>query len=120
MCRHGVGGYRTGVVVRPVRALRRVARAAMAPTAAPPNDRCPVCGRPIRVFRPLMMMIPLQPHPVELIVACRRQNATAHTRAELRDALERRRRAGPKTSSQELAELEEQLERHRRPPYEPG
>jgi hypothetical protein len=105
------------VVVRSTaRVVRRMMRAAMAPTAAPANERCPVCGRPIRVFRPLMMMIPLQPHPVELIVACRRQNATAHTRAELRGALERRRRAGPKTSSQELAELEEALERHRRPP----
>jgi hypothetical protein len=83
------------------------------PTGGGTNDVCPVCGRPIRVFRALIMMVWLQPHPQELVQACRLQNRTAHSAAELRQALERRQREGPKTSTQELAYLEERLRQGR-------
>jgi hypothetical protein len=57
-------------------------------------------------------MILLQPHPQELIQACRRQNGTAHSRAELAEALERRSREGPRTYTQAMADLEERLGEH--------
>lgn len=59
-------------------------------------------------------MILLQPHPVELIQACRDQNGTDHGRAELTPALERRRREGPqKTYTHAMADLEEQLRKRK-------
>jgi hypothetical protein len=90
--------------------LRRIGRA-LRWSAAVPTEPCPVCGEPIPVLRATPKMIRLEPHPVELIEACQRRNGTTHTRAELAAGLERRRREGPRTSAQQLADLEERLRR---------
>jgi hypothetical protein len=84
-------------------------RAMGRPAATGPNGTCPVCERPILVSRLTPEMILLRPHPQELIQACRNQNGTSHSRAELTRALERRRREGPQTYTQGMADLEEQL-----------
>ena len=105
---------RTGWGRRIARAARRAARALGRPRAIAPNATCPVCGRPISVVRATGGNIALEPHPQELTQACRRRHGTAHTRAELYAALDRRRRQGPRTSTQEMADLEDRL--RRRPP----
>ena len=55
------------------------------------------------------MRISLQPHPVELIQACRHQNGTTHSRDDLDHALERRRREHPATYTEKMANLRERL-----------
>lgn len=84
-------------------------RAMGRPAATGPNGTCPVCGRPILVPRLTPDMILLRRHPQELIQACRDQNGTSHSRAELTRALVRRRGEGPQTYTQAMGGLEEQL-----------
>jgi hypothetical protein len=103
-----------GVVRSVARGVVGVGRAMTRRVPVRPNGTCPVCGRPIVVPVPTTAkMILLRPHPQELVQACRRRNGTVHSRTDLVRALDARRRAGPQTYTQQMADLEQRLRRDR-------